>query len=125
MSHDIVADTLNKIMNAKKRKKNSIVVTRYSRFLMDVLELAKSQGYVKSIEMDGKTLKITVEESLNKCNVVKPRFFVKTDGIDKYVRRYLPARDFGFLIISTNKGLMTHNDAIEKNIGGCVIAYFY
>ena len=125
MSHDIVADALNKVMNAKKRNKNEIVVTKHSKFLIDVLELAKSQGYIKSIEIDGKNLKITIDERLNKCNVIKPRFFVKTDGIDKYVRRYLPARDFGFLIVSTSKGLMTHNNALEKNIGGCIIAYFY
>jgi ribosomal protein S8 len=31
----------------------------------------------------------------------------------------------GFVIISTNQGLMTHQTAEEKNIGGSVIAYFY
>jgi ribosomal protein S8 len=29
------------------------------------------------------------------------------------------------LIVSTNKGLMTHKDAEEKNIGGCLIAYVF
>jgi small subunit ribosomal protein S8 len=125
MSQDSVADTLNKIMNAKKRNKNEVVATIYSKLLIKILELAKSQGYVKHIGMDGKKIKIQVAEGLNKCGVVKPRFFVKKEDIDKYVRRYLPARDFGFLIVSTNKGLMTHKDAIEKGIGGCIVAYFY
>jgi len=31
----------------------------------------------------------------------------------------------GILIISTNKGLITHNEAFEEKIGGCLIAYFY
>jgi ribosomal protein S8 len=29
------------------------------------------------------------------------------------------------LIISTNKGLVTHTEAQEENIGGSLIAYFY
>ena len=47
------------------------------------------------------------------------------DEIDKYVRRFLPSRDFGFIIVSTSKGLMTHEEAIEKNIGGSLIAYIF
>jgi small subunit ribosomal protein S8 len=125
MSHDSVADTLNKIMNAKKRNKNEVVATIYSKLLIKILELAKSHGYIKHIGMDGKKIRIEVSENLNKCGVVKPRFFVKKEDIDKYMRRYLPARDFGFLIVSTNKGLMTHKEAMEKGIGGCLVAYFY
>ena len=62
---------------------------------------------------------------INACKAVKPRYVVKTKDIDKYVRRYLPARDMGMVIISTSKGLMTHQTALEKNLGGSVIAYFY
>ncbi len=62
---------------------------------------------------------------LNYCKAVKPRYVVKARTIDKYVRRYLPARDMGVLVISTSQGLMTHQTAIEKNLGGSVIAYFY
>ncbi len=43
----------------------------------------------------------------------------------KYARRYLPARDMGVLILSTSQGLMTHHAALEKNIGGSLIAYVY
>ncbi|MEK6827540.1 MAG: 30S ribosomal protein S8 [Nanoarchaeota archaeon] len=31
----------------------------------------------------------------------------------------------GTMIISTNKGLITHEEAKEEDIGGCLIAYFY
>ena len=41
------------------------------------------------------------------------------------MKRFLPARNLGILIISTNQGLITHVDAIDKNIGGSLIAYFY
>ena len=58
-------------------------------------------------------------------NAVKPRFTATVLEIEKYVRRYLPARNFGIVIISTSSGLLTHQEALEKNIGGCLIAYFY
>lgn len=125
MSHDIVADALNMIKNVKKRNKNEIVVTRYSKFLLNVLELAKREGYIKSIELEKEGLKIVFNERLNDCNSIKPRYFVNKDDIEKYIRRYLPARDFGFIIVSTNKGLLTHKEAMEKGIGGCLVAYFY
>jgi len=125
MSQDVVADALNNIMNAKKRKKESIVVTKYSKFLINVLELIKKGGYIKGFDIKNKELKIELSEKINKCQAIKPRYFVDKDGIEKYIRRYLPAKDFGFLIISTNKGLMTHKEAMDKKIGGCLIAYFY
>ena len=62
---------------------------------------------------------------MNKCNAIKPRYNVTKNKIDKYMRRYLPSKDMGIIIVSTNKGLMTHIDAYDKNIGGALIAYFY
>ncbi|VVB82159.1 30S ribosomal protein S8 [uncultured archaeon] len=41
------------------------------------------------------------------------------------MRRYHPARGIGTLIISTNKGLMTQEEALEEGTGGSLIAYFY
>jgi len=125
MSQDIISDTLNGIMNAKKRNKTEILVSKYSKFLMSVLELAKKEGYIKGAVIKDKKLKIEFTDKLNKCNSIKPRFFVSNDTIEKYLRRYLPARGFGFLVVSTNQGLLTHTEAMEKKIGGCLIAYFY
>jgi small subunit ribosomal protein S8 len=59
------------------------------------------------------------------CKAIKPRFTVDKTTIEKYRRRYLPSRNFGTMILSTNKGLMTHEEAFEEKIGGCLIAYFY
>jgi len=122
MSHDIIADTLNEIMNAKRARKNSITVRKYSKLLLNVLEVAKKKGYIESFKA-GKELEIKF--NLNKCKAIKPRFDVQVEDIDKYIKRFLPARDFGILIISTNKGLMTQDESIENNLGGCLVAYFY
>ena len=126
MSQDIVADALNQIMNAKKAGKSFVVVHKYSKLLLKLLDLAKNESYIDNYEVNEaeKTLKIEFTK-INFCKAIKPRFYVKMEGIDKYVRRYLPSRNFGIVILSTNKGLITHLEAYEKNIGGSLLAYFY
>lgn len=124
MSQDVVADGLNQIVNAKKSRKNSVRLKKHSKVLLGILAIGKMKGYITSYRVDGNDLKIEFGK-LNSCKAVKPRYIVKSKEIDKYVRRYLPARDLGVLIISTSQGLMTHQTATEKNIGGSVLAYFY
>lgn len=125
MSQDILSDTLNQIMNAKKADHTSITMKKHSKFLLSVLALAKHKGYLGDYKVDGRLLNITLGPKLNACKAIKPRFVVQAREIMKYARRYLPARDMGVLILSTSQGLMTHHAALEKNIGGSLIAYIY
>ena len=124
MSQDVVADGMNQIMNAKKARKSFVKVKKYSKVLLGILAIGKLKGYIKEYKTDGTELRVEFDK-LNSCKAVKPRYVVRANTINKYVRRYLPARDLGVLIISTSQGLMTHQTAQEKNIGGNVIAYFY
>ncbi len=124
MSQDIVSDTLNQIMNTKKSGKTKLVVKRHSKLTLSVLAIAKMRGYIKSYKAEGNSLSIEIGK-LNKCNSIKPRFVVNVEEIEKYIKRYLPAKDIGIIIISTSQGLMTHHTAYEKNLGGCLIAYLY
>ena len=124
MSHDVIADALNKIMNAKRAGKLSLEINFRSKLLISILALAKFKGYIKDYKVTGRILKIELG-NLNKCNAVKPRFTLTVEEIEKYEKRYLPAKDFGILILTTSKGLMTNQTAKEKNIGGSLIAYMY
>jgi ribosomal protein S8 len=124
MSQDIVADGMNQIMNAKRARKNSVKVKMYSKLLLSILAIGKLKGHIKDYRVKGDHLEIEFDK-LNACRAIKPRYMVKEKMIQKYVKRYLPARDIGVLIISTSKGLMTHQTAQQKNLGGSVIAYFY
>lgn len=123
MSQDIVADALNELMNAKKARKTEVVIKKHSKLLRNILDIAKDAGYL-DYTIDGRTMTIKIRD-LNEIKAIKPRFTVSVKKIDYYKRRFLPAKDFGFLIVSTNKGLMISNDAIEKNLGGCLVAYVY
>ena len=126
MSQDIIADAMNMINNAKKANKENAKVKRISNLLIEILKIMKYKNAIKKYKIDvkEKSVSITVGDLLN-CKAIKPRFTVSKDQIEKYRRRYLPSRNMGTIIVSTNKGLMTHEDALEEGIGGSLIAYFY
>ncbi len=126
MSQDIVADALNMLKNAKMAGKENVKIIRVSKLLTEVLKIMKQKGAVKKYKIStrDKFIEVTLGE-LFECKAIKPRFTVDKDQIEKYRRRYLPARNLGTMIVSTNQGLMTHEEAQEEGIGGCLIAYFY
>ena len=125
MSQDIVSDGLNQIMNAGRIGKRELTIRRYSKVLINLFEIMSAKGHI-SYEVNAEDKTVTVKIiKLNLCRAIKPRYFVSVDSIDKYLRRFLPSRNFGSLIISTNKGLVDHREAIASKIGGSVIAYFY
>ena len=126
MSQDIVADGLNKIVNARKAGKENVEIKIISNVLIEILKIMKQKKAIRSYKIDSKEKSVEVTiGNLIECKAIKPRYTVKKDWIEKYVRRYLPARDYGTIIVSTNKGLVTHEEALEQNLGGCLIAYFY
>ena len=123
---DVVADGLNMIKNAKNARKETVKIGRISNLFIEILKIMKQEGAIKKYKIDSKekSVEITIGDLVD-CKAVKPRFTVEKTQIDKYRRRYLPARNLGTVIVSTNKGLMTHEEAQEEGIGGCLIAYFY
>ena len=128
MKSDIISDALNMIMNAKKVEKREIQIEKTSKFLVNVLQMMKDQKYIDFEVEDGLQGKHYIKVKilkLNVCKSIKQRYSVTIERIDKYLRRYLPSRNFGTLVISTNKGLMTQEEAYKNNIGGSLIAYFY
>jgi small subunit ribosomal protein S8 len=125
MSQDIVADALNQIMNSKRVEKKTVTVGRKSKLLINLLEMMKKMGHISFVEnSDGRSITISILK-LNECRAIKPRYFINSNNIEKYLRRFLPSRKFGNLIVSTNKGLLDHHEVIEHNIGGALIAYVY
>lgn len=127
MAQDIVSDGLNQIMNIKAVGKEGVGIKRSSKVLVGLLEMMKKKGHIDfTIEGSEEKPEVVVRIiKLNVCRAIKPRYFVGVSDIDKYLRRFLPSRKFGVLVVSTNKGLMTHLEAEEQNLGGTLIAYFY
>ncbi len=125
MSQDIVADGLNQIMNAKRIGKSELTIKMYSKVLLNLLEMMKSRGHIEyEVNEEEKTVSISIVK-VNECRAVKPRYYAGVADIDKYLRRFLPSRNFGTLVISTNKGLLDHKESVKNNLGGSIVAYFY
>ncbi|MBN2422504.1 30S ribosomal protein S8 [Candidatus Woesearchaeota archaeon] len=127
--NDPLANVLSILLNEDKQGKNEIVIKYNSNLIRNVLKILKNSNYIglfKEVK-DNKGGKINVNllGNINKCGVIKPRFNVKYSEYEKFEKRYLPALGFGILIISTNQGIMTHEEAIKKSLGGKLIAYIY
>ena len=63
--------------------------------------------------------------SLNKCGVISPRFNVRLAELEKWVVKLLPARQFGYVILTTSAGIMDHEEARRKHVAGKIIGFFY
>ncbi|MEK6897766.1 MAG: 30S ribosomal protein S8 [Nanoarchaeota archaeon] len=126
MSQDVVADALNMIRNAKRAGKSTVKLNRISNLLVEILKIMKRYEAVKKYKIDSKekSIEVTIGELMD-CGAIKPRFNVNVSQIEKYKRRYLPARGIGIVLVSTNGGLLTHEEAMEEKKGGALIAYFY
>ncbi|HDP96088.1 MAG TPA: 30S ribosomal protein S8, partial [Euryarchaeota archaeon] len=57
--------------------------------------------------------------------VIKPRYAIRMGDMERYESRYLPAQDFGVLILTTTRGVVSHNQAKELGVGGKLLAYVY
>ncbi|MBS3169101.1 30S ribosomal protein S8 [Candidatus Woesearchaeota archaeon] len=129
MLNDPLAAALTKIMNAEKVGKREVVLRPASKMLKVILRLMNEQNYLGMFEEidDGKGghLKVYLLGNINHCGVIKPRFSTKYQNVEKWEKRYLPAKDFGVIFITTPQGITTHLDAKEKQTGGRLLAYVY
>jgi small subunit ribosomal protein S8 len=126
---DPLADAMSNIYNSELVGKPEVVVAPASSLIERVLQVMQSRGYVGEFERidDGKAgrFRIQLMGRTNKCGVIKPRYPVKRDGFEKYEKRFLPAFNYGILIVTTPNGVMTHVDAKKEGIGGRLLAYVY
>jgi small subunit ribosomal protein S8 len=129
MMNDTVASALSAILNYDRTGKKECVVHPGSRMLKQVLKIMQEQGYVGQAEdltsARGGVIKVSLLGNINKCGVIKPRFAVRTDEYEKFEKRFLPAKNVGVLVVSTIKGVMTHEEAKSQNMGGRLIAFCY
>ena len=129
MLNDPLANALSKIGNAQKIGKSSCLIKPCSKVIKEVLRIMNEKGFIGEFKeiYDGKggTIRLELLGKINKCGVIKPNYSVKKDEFEKFEKRYLPAKGFGVIIVSTPFGIMTQDEAIKKNSGGVLLAYCY
>ena len=128
-ANDPLANALSGIDNAERVGQLSHTVQPASNEIGAVLEVFYDRGYIDGFEYveDGKagTFEVELKGAINECGPVKPRYAAGVDDLETWEKRYLPARDYGTLVVTTSHGIMSHYDAREEGIGGQHIAYVY
>ena len=129
MLFDPLSDAMISLKNYELTGKNDCVIKPASQLIGEVLRVMQANGYVGSFEFidDKKSgkFKVKLVGKINDCRSIKPRYPVRVEELEKFERRYLPAREFGILIVSTPEGVMSHKEAREKKTGGVLLSYVY
>ena len=127
--NDTLAGVLSHINNCEIKGKRECLVKPVSNLIIKVLNILKDNRYIGDFEIvtkaRGGEVKINLIGNINKCGVVKPRFSFKVNNYELFEKRYLPAKGFGILLVSTPKGVLIHREALDKKIGGKLLAYCY
>ncbi|WP_440952519.1 30S ribosomal protein S8 [Methanococcoides sp. FTZ1] len=126
---DPLADALSTIKNAEAVGKDSCTIRPASKLIGNVLKVMKDRGYIGEFEFveDGKAGIYTVEliGRINKCGAIKPRYSVGVTEFEKWEKQFLPAKNFGVLILTTSQGVISQYEARENNIGGQLLSFVY
>jgi small subunit ribosomal protein S8 len=126
---NILSNLFSTVYNNEIRNKKECVVIPASKLASEVLRTIQKNKYIGEFEHidDGLAGKFRVQllGRINRCGVISPRFAVKYDEFTNWERRFLPAVGVGILIVSTSSGVMSHGEAVEKNLGGRLVGYVY
>ncbi len=127
--NDPLSNALSGVDNAEGVGHLNHTVQPASNTIGSVLEVFYDRGYIDGFEFvdDGKAGRFEVElkGAINECGTVKPRYSAGADEFEKWEKRFLPARDYGALVVTTSRGVMSHYEARERGVGGQIIAYVY
>ena len=126
---DTLSNTLSTIINNELRNKRECIVSPASKLVGNVLRVLQQNGYVGKFEFidDGRFGKFEVQllGRVNKCGAIRPRHSIKISNIEQWEKKFLPSKELGILILSTPEGVLSHNDALQKSVGGILLAYVY
>lgn len=120
---------MSALKNAEFSGKLSCELKPASKLVGEVLRVMQEEGYISGFEyvddVPGGMYTVDLAGKVNESKAVKPRFETTKEEYEKWEKRFLPARNFGTLIVTTSSGVMGHRDAKEQGIGGQLLAYVY
>ncbi|MBA0719323.1 hypothetical protein Golax_007015 [Gossypium laxum] len=154
MGRRILNDALRSIVNAERRGKATVELKPISTVISSFLNIMKYRvvatatfesiasccvfdffvncilkGYIKNFEVHDphRVGRITVDLQgrVNDCRALTYRQDIKAKDIEKYKTLKLPTRQWGYVVISTPDGVLDHEEAIRRNVGGQVLGYFH
>jgi small subunit ribosomal protein S8 len=128
-AQNVLANLFVTLYNNEARRKSDCIVLPTSKLGIEVLKTLQKDGYIGKFEYiddnRGGKFKIHLLAKISKCGAISPRFKVKNDEYNDWEQQYLPAYNRGMLLVTTNQGVMSHHEAINKRLGGFLIGYVY
>ncbi len=129
MLNDTLATALSNIQNATNASKEICIVRPASKMIIQTLQIMKDNKYIGDFKVieDGKGnfIEINLIGAINKCKAIKPRLSFTNKDYERFEKRYLISQGMGLIIVSTSKGIITLEEAKEKQIGGKLLAFVY
>ena len=129
MQHDLLNDALVALRHADQQGQGRVALAPTSHLIGEVLRIFRENKYIDEFTFvpggRGGSYDVTLSRRINSCGVIKPRLAVSARELERFEARFLPAQDFGLLLLSTNQGVMSHTKARELKIGGKLLAYVY
>jgi len=124
-----ISDAMTTIKNAGDSGRREVLIEPASKLLGAMLRIMQENNYITGFEFidDGRggQFRVQLKGTINKCGAISPRFSAQVSDMESWESRYLPAKNFGILIISTSRGVMSHNQARREGIGGQLLGYVY
>ncbi|QKQ99935.1 30S ribosomal protein S8 [Metallosphaera tengchongensis] len=127
-----LSNALSTLYNNETRRNKQAIIMPSSKLIINVLRTMQKEGYVGEFEFidDGRWGKIVVQllGRINKCGAITPRIsltYREMISLPDNVRRYLPSKEIGIIIVSTSKGVMSHKEAARQRLGGVILGYVY
>lgn len=126
---NVLANLFVTLYNTESRRKGECVVLPTSKLAVEVLKTLEKEGYIGKFEhiddKRGGKFKVKLLAKITKCGSISPRFKVKKTEFQQWEQQYLPSYAKGILLVTTNQGVMSHHEAINKGMGGLLIGYVY
>lgn len=126
---DPISDMLTRIRNAGRALLPTVQIP-HSRLKESIAKILKQEGYIAEVSVESnprKTIKLRLKYQ-GKKSVIEGLRRVSRPGLRNYVGATEIPRVLGGLgvaVISTSEGVMSGNQARQKNMGGEVICYVW
>merc|ERR1712071_176623 len=117
---NVLADALNSINNAERRGKRQVLIRPCSKVILKFLTVMMRHGYIGEGE-----IVVNLTGRLNKCGTISPRFDLRVNELEKWTTNLLPSRQFGYVVLTTSGGIMDHEEARRKHLGGKILGFFF